>query len=264
MCYRFVEYSIPIGTFDPVIDCTYVLLMENSPRERTIMKTIQEAHLTKLVRVQYNKGFRKCTKTLPEQKTNFDLIHALQNVFKNALTHGYKRIVVLEDDCIFDERIHDPVIVNDLTTFLRDRDPDVYNLGTWMYLTLPWAPFTQKHHRMLVGLLAHAMVYNKKYMETTIHAMHLSPDIEPMFHFHAFTYYKPLAYQLLPETENSREGYYSIPCVSKFIRSVFRMDTMYQPGFDRMHKISQGVSIFIFILIVIVTRLHMKNQPSLL
>jgi hypothetical protein len=237
--------------------------MENSPRERTILKTVQESHLTQRARIQYNKGFRKCEKTsLPKQKTNFDLIHALQNVFKDALTQGYKRIVVLEDDCIFDERIHDPEVVNDLTTFLRDRDPDVYNLGTWMYLTPPWAPLIQKHHRMLAGALAHAMVYNKKYMETTLQAMHLGSDIEPMFHFSAFTYYKPLAYQLLTETENRLEGYYGVPFISNFLRSVFKMDTTYQPGFDRMHKISQGVSIFIFILIVLFTRLYMKNQPS--
>lgn len=251
MCYRFVEYSsVPHGTFDSVIDCTYVLLMENSPREQSILKTVKEVQLTQCVRIQYNKGFKKCTKKLPEQKTNFDLMHALQNVFKDALMNGYERIVVLEDDCIFDERIHDPEVVNDLTTFLRDTNPEVYNLGTMIFLTFPWAPLFQKHHRMLCGGLTHAMIYNKKYMKSIVQSIHVSTDIEPTFHFSAFTYYKPLAYQLLTKTENSQDGWFGLwPIMQAVGIGPLRLDIVPQPGFDRMYKVSQGVSIFIFFLI---------------
>jgi len=261
MCYRFVEYSSVLrGTFDSVIDCTYVLLMENSPREESILKTVKEAQLTKCVRIQYNKGFRKCTKNLPEQRTNFDLMHALQNVFKDALMNGYERIVVLEDDCLFDERIHDPEVVNDLTTFLRDTNPKVYNLGTMIFLTFPWAPLFQKHHRMLCGSMTHAMIYNKKYMETVVQSIHMSTDIEPTFHFSAFTYHKPLAYQLFTPTENSQEGWYGAwPAINYLIFERFHMDTCYQPGFDRMYKVSHGMSIVIFLLIFFLLPLHLHH-----
>lgn len=261
MCYRFVEYSsVPRGTFDSVIDCTYVLLMENSPREKSILKTIQDAQLTQRVRIQYNKGFRKCTKELPEQKPNFDLCHALQNVFKDALANEYERIVVLEDDCLFDERIRDPEVVGDLTTFLRDRDPEVYNLGTMIFLTFPWAPLFQKHHRLLFGSLTHAMIYNKKYMETVAQSIHMSTDFEPIFHFSAFTYHKPLAYQLFTPTENSQEGWYGLwPIMNYLIFERFHMDTCYQPGFDRMYKVSHGMSIVIFLLIFYLIFIRVKK-----
>jgi hypothetical protein len=109
MCYRLVEevFKVP-GNFDSCIDCTYVLIMEGSPREKHIREEVAKAGITSRVIYQYNKGYKKCRKNLRVQKTNYDLEHALKNAFRDALDRGYVRILVLEDDCEFDDRIKNP------------------------------------------------------------------------------------------------------------------------------------------------------------
>ena len=122
-CYRTKSYTIDKGNYDGVIECTYVLLMENSKREEQILRQIEDAKVTSKVVIQYNKGYKKCEKNLKVNRPNYDLVHALKNVFKHALDRGYSRIIVLEDDCQFDESIRDPVVVNDLRTFFGSTRP---------------------------------------------------------------------------------------------------------------------------------------------
>src|SRR5210317_1161689 len=125
-CYRFVEeVSKHTGNFVECIDCMYVLLMEGTDREAQVREHIKEAGITSKVIYQYNKGYRECKKNLRVQATNYDLEHALKNAFRDALAKGYKRIIVLEDDCEFDERIKNPEIINDVCSFLIHQNPKI-------------------------------------------------------------------------------------------------------------------------------------------
>ena len=104
-CYYYREYKLPKGNLDSTVDCTYVLIMHDSPREDQIYQHIMKAEPTSRVIFQYNYGYKKCNKSLRKNKPNIDLEHAVKTMFKHALDSGYKRILVLEDDCEFDERI---------------------------------------------------------------------------------------------------------------------------------------------------------------
>lgn len=255
MCYRYEYYNFDHGVFDDVVDCTYVMLMEDSPRESHILETISKHTPTSKCIIQYNQGYKKCKKDIKKQLPNHDLVHCLQTVFKHAMKNGYYRILVLEDDCIFDERIHDPEIVNDITTFISENDPKIYSLGTLMHIPLPWEPIFRKHHRLLWATCTHAMIYNLKYMTEVYDKEFVGPctDVEINRHLDKFTYYKPIAYQTFPDTENSKLGWI-IPglkeCSNFIFFKPFGLTHKPQPGFDNVVLIHQLITLLMFIYIL--------------
>lgn len=250
MCYRYEHYNFLYGKFDDIVDCTYVMLMENSSREKTILETIGKYKPSSKCIIQYNKGYKKCKKNIKKQLPNHDLVHSLQTVFKHAIKSGYQRILVLEDDCIFDERINDPEIINDITTFISKKDPKIYSLGTTIHFPVPWDPIISKHHRLLYGTCAHAMIYNLKYMTETCDIDFMGPgtDIEINRHWDKFVYYKPIAYQIFPDTENSQIGWI-IPGLKQITNFLLFKPTGLthkpQPGFDIITIIFQILSVYI-------------------
>lgn len=252
-CYRTKSYTIDGGNYDGVIECTYVLLMENSKREESIRRQIEDAKITSKVVIQYNKGYKKCEKNLKVNRPNYDLVHALKNVFKHALTQGYSRIIVLEDDCQFDERIKDPVVVNDLRTFLERRDPEIYNLGTTFSLPSPIDVLLHnKNQRLLYTICAHAVIYNKKYMENALtrEFMNGHTDFEMNRIFSKFTYTYPLAYQLFEDTENQKAETGLVRFVTNSVFKPLKLDTQVQPGFDRLKLIFDYLSVALFLLLL--------------
>lgn len=252
-CYYTKSYTIDNGNYDGVVECTYVLLMENSEREEQIIRQIEEAQITSQVVLQYNKGYKKCEKYLRVNKPNYDLVDALKNVFKHALEQGYSRIIVLEDDCQFDERIKDPVVVNDLRTFLKKRDPQIYNLGTTLSLTSPLDILLHKRNqRLLYTTCAHAVIYNKTYMKNALtrEFMMSHTDFEMNRVWSKYTYTYPLAYQLLEETDNKREGWGYVAFIADILFKPLKLDTQVQPGFDRLKLTFDYVSIMLFLLLL--------------
>ena len=253
-CYYTKSYTIDNGNYDGVVECTYVLLMENSEREEQILRQIEEAQITSQVVLQYNKGYKKCEKDLRVNKPNYDLEDALKNSFKHALDQGYSRIIVLEDDCQFDERIRDPVVVNDLHTFLKKRDPEIYNFGTTISLTSPIDILLHnKNQRLLYTTCTHAVIYNKTYMKNALTREFMAGhvDFEMNRTWSKYTYMYPLAYQKITETENAKEGWGSAYYLMKNIMiKPLKLDTQVQPGFDRLKLTFDYVSILLFLLLL--------------
>lgn len=247
-CYRLVEEP---GNFDSCIDCTYVLLMEGSPREKHIREQVTKYGITSRVVYQYNKGYKKCHKDLHVQKPNYDLEHALKNAFKDALTRGFKRVLVLEDDCEFDDRIRNPMIIDDLCGFLKTNNPDVYTLGSFLPVV---NPFTfSNHQRLLLNFSSHAIVYNRKYMEWLVNndCMLGHVDFETNRHWSKFTYKLPLAYQKVVSTENTKEGwrgYYEV--LNTFLFKPFGIDRRVQPGYDLIKKWSDILVVLLCVWIL--------------
>ena len=100
-CYKMQKYKFKNGMFDRSCDCCYVLTMENSKRKKKYMRQLKIFHPHSLVKIQTNKGFKKCKKTLREQKTPFDILDAYYNVFLDAKKNNYDHILVFEDDFFF-------------------------------------------------------------------------------------------------------------------------------------------------------------------
>jgi len=255
-CYRFIEdvSEIP-GNFDRCINCMYVLLMEGSDREAQIREHVAQAGITSKVVYQYNKGYKKCKKKMLKQSTNYDLEHALKNVFRDALARGYKRIIVLEDDCEFDERIRDSYIVNDICTFLVNKNPEIYSLGSNFPVVNPVnILFGSRHQLMLINGGTHAMIYNQKYMEKLLKTDALlgHVDVETNRHLSKFTYHVPMAYQKMIMTENVRNSWSSFyTLMNTLIWKPLGMDTRVQPGYDNIKKWFETFVVIIFFIMIL-------------
>ena len=137
-CYTFKEINVSEGLFDNVIDCCYVLVLEGSERESTINDRLSiMGYPCKKIRIQYNKGFRNCEKVLKEQKTNYDIIDANNNVFLDAKKNKFKNIMVLEDDFIFTDRVKNPEIIKDVENLFDSMDVNIFNLGPILFIYNP-------------------------------------------------------------------------------------------------------------------------------
>ena len=255
-CYRFVEEVSDIpGNFDEYIDCMYVLLMEGSDREAQVREHVAQAGITSKVIYQYNKGYKKCRKNLRKQSTNYDLEHALKNVFRDALAKGYKRIIVLEDDCEFDERIKNPEIINDVCSFLIHQNPKIYTLGSTIPVVNPLDVLTHsRHHRLLLNFGSHCIIYNAEYMKwlTRNDCMLGHVDFETNRHISKYTYKIPLAYQKMVLTENVKEGW-DIPykILNTLIFSPAGVTTRVQPGYDYIKKWFETFVVIIFFIMIL-------------
>ena len=254
-CYYYEEVYTERGNLDPSIDCTYVLIMHDSPRKQQIYQNVMKSHLTTNVIFQYNYGYKKCDKLLRRRGPNYDLEHAVKTIFRNALSRGYRRILVLEDDCQFDERITNEEVVKDLNSFLLEKNPSIYNLGPTFSLSSPFDILSgNKHHFLLYNNAAHAMVYNEKYMRYMLNNEFLGGhvDLETNRHFSKYTYHVPLAYQLVEKTENATYGWGSVwPLVDTFLVKPSGIDKDVQPGYDVLKSMSDYVSFVLCLFLIL-------------
>ena len=56
-CYQFKHMANTDGIFNKTIDATYVLHLEGNGRHESVIKQLNEYHLTNDVYILYNKGF---------------------------------------------------------------------------------------------------------------------------------------------------------------------------------------------------------------
>lgn len=130
-CYHFKTIKNKNGLYDSFVDMTYVLIMENSEREKHVYDQLEKFQPTKTVKVQYNKGYKKCKKQLCDNKANWDLFDAHYNIILDAYRNNYNNILILEDDFVINEKlIFDRDKVKDIEKFINKVDVDVYLLGT--------------------------------------------------------------------------------------------------------------------------------------
>lgn len=250
-CYYYEEFHTTHGNLDPSIDCTYVLIMHKSPRKEQIYQNVMKSNLTSHIIFQYNHGYKKCNKNLRKDGPNYDLEHANKTAFSHALNRGYKRIIVLEDDCQFDDRILEREVVDDLNTFLIGKNPKVYNLGPTVSISSPIDILKKhKHHLLLYNNASHAMVYNDEYMHNAINTNFMlgHADFETNRHTSKYTYHKPLAYQIVERSENSKDGWgYLWNFMDIFIIRPTGIDKQVQPGYDILKRNNDYLSLFIFV-----------------
>lgn len=266
-CYTYKEYDLGQGSLDPSVDCTYVMVMEDSSRIEQIYEQVLAAGLTGKVIFQVNKGYKKCHKKgLQALKPNYDLVDANKAAFQHALNRGFKRILLLEDDCEFDSRVHDPEIIDDLNIFLVRKDPCIYNLGPVFGFCSPLDVLARrKHQLMLYTTHNHAVIFNDVCMKRLLERNYIwgHTDVELNRHLSKYTYHKPLAYQKIDlNTENMRHGWGS--GWRRFADVVLvkptGVDKNVQPGFDRFKNTCDILSVLIFLIIVIKVTTHFINR----
>jgi hypothetical protein len=203
-----------------------------------VEEQLKKFPITRTNYILFNKGFKKCKKNIHMQIPPIDLVDAFLHVFADANEKGYQNILVLEDDFIFNELIHQENIQEEINRFLKDNQENefAYYFGCIPFLQIPsFSP----HRRLIIQASAHSVVYSRslrtkileKKQETIRDWDYL---LSLLFVSNLFMYYRPLTYQLYPVTENSKYwGYYhnyTFPIILKYITPLLELDKKVEPG----------------------------------
>jgi hypothetical protein len=253
-CYRFEKLEYKSGLLDDCVDATYIIHLEDNGRLPHIHEQLQKFQPSRTVYVAINRGFKNCEKKLPEAIPSHDLIHAFLTAFKHAEQNGYKNILVLEDDFIFDDAILEKDNTDSICKFIKglENEPFLYSLGCLPYIQVP---ISYKHRVALIKSATHACIYTKsirtQLMLTSIKKIS-DWDIYTNFNVKQYIYHIPLCYQLITETENSKHWKY-LPLLTELnnaSKSFLNMDTTPIPGFQYYYWFSL-IMFFILLLIVL-------------
>jgi hypothetical protein len=136
---------------------------------------------------------------------------------------------------------------------LDQRDPQIYNLGTTFSLISPTDVLLHnKNQRLLYTTCAHAVIYNKTYMENALTRKFMlgHADLEHNRTWSKYTYTYPLAYQLFEDTENKKEGWGYVSNIADILFKPLKLDTQVQPGFDRLKLAFDYLSVASFLLLL--------------
>lgn len=275
-CYRFDYIRFDNGLLDKIIDAVYVILLENSDRTENVYKQINHYKLSKNTYIQINKGYKNCEKKLMKQQSNYDLLDSNYNIWLHAKENNYNNILILEDDFIFDNRILDKNILNDLNNFINNYKFDIYSLGNLPIILSPF--LLTKHPKMLNGGASHSIILTKGIRNILIDKYENDIDwlknsrghidwIYTTNNFNYHIYYKPLCYQTFPKTENMDTWDQGLNIILKIIINfssnilipLLKLDKQPQPGFDIIYIFSYTLSISLYLLIIyIIYKLYQK------
>ena len=277
-CYRFDYIRFDNGLLDNIIDAVYVILLENSDRTENVYKQLNKYKLSKNTYIQINKGYKNCEKKLMKQQSNYDLFDSNYNIWLHANENNYNNILILEDDFIFDNRILDRNVLNDLDNFINNKEFDIYSLGNTPLLLSP--VLLTKHPKLLFSSLAHSIILPKntrniliyKYKNDINWLKSSRGHIDWIYttnNFNYHIYYKPLCYQTFPKTENMGTWDQDLNIIFKIITNIssniliplLKLDKQSQPGFDIAYIFFYVLSITLYILIIyIIYRLCKKSN----
>tara|TARA_B110000285_G_C15014991_1_gene558555 strand:+ start:270 stop:1118 length:849 start_codon:yes stop_codon:yes gene_type:complete len=274
-CYSFDYIQYSNGLLDNIIDAVYVILLENSDRTENVYKQLNKYKLSKNTYIQINKGYKNCKKILMKQQSNYDLFDSNYNIWLHANENNYNNILILEDDFIFDNRILDRNVLNDLDNFINNKEFDIYSLGNAPLLLSPF--LLTKHPKLLFSALAHSIILPKNTRNILIYKYKNDVDwlkksrghidwIYTTNNFNYHIYYKPLCYQTFPKTENMGTWDQDLNIILKMLNYIwimliplFKLDKQAQPGFDIIYIFFNIFSITLYLIIIyIIYRLYIK------
>ena len=134
--YSYKELKFSEGFLDFSVDITYILTMNNSiERHKNIKTQLNEVVPTSKVVIVYNQGYKKIKKVNDcgiIDRSYDDLTHAVTHIFDLAEKNNYNRILILEDDFIFDSNRMTDEVVN-VNNFIINNQPNLYSLGCINY-----------------------------------------------------------------------------------------------------------------------------------
>jgi hypothetical protein len=187
----------------PNVDMTYVLIMTGSKYEERVRGQLNDYPFTRNIYLQWNYGFRNCSKHLTKQKTDSDLSDAYMIAFSHAIQHNYNRILILEDDFVVNE-ITD-IDRKNIYDFLEIYNPEILTLGSVILKSYDKYFLNNNFLQINDKMGTHAMIYNKD----TINKLYIKLynekiDIDLFTNriIKIYSYKLPLIIQLFPKTEN--------------------------------------------------------------
>jgi len=245
-CYRYEKISTH-NKFDsqiifPIIDMTYVLIMNGSNYEERVRKQLNEYPFTRNIYLQWNYGFKNCRKYLPNQNTVSDLSDAYIIAFNNAIQNNYNRIMILEDDFVVTEITNNDQ--ENIHNFLKIYNPEILTLGSIIVKSSDKYFLNNNFLQIHSKYGTHAMIYNQDIINKLYYNKNvLNIDIDNLTNKYCniYCYKLPLIIQLLPKTEN-RNNWNSNKFnkfVSDFLIWLFGLDNekRYKNTYKYLHNI---------------------------
>jgi hypothetical protein len=250
------------GIFRKTIDATYVVHLEGNGRYDSVMKQLNEYHLTNDVYILHNKGFKKCDKTNNVVYPADDLVDAFLQIFKHANEKKYENVLILEDDFIFTNDVKNATHINNINNFLIKKtvqnESFMYYIGCIPYLALPIIDGNNTYFPLLSSG-THSVIYSKKYRKEFVTDFDKiqSKDWDVMHNVYSmnkYMYGQPLCYQLFVDTENKKTWgnhflimqYLSI--IPKLIIKLAGIDKQIEPGYSILYAISKILPVIILLL----------------
>ncbi len=128
--YEHLKFDNPIFT---TIQNAVILTMKNSSRHNRVKEEINKNPVCRNVIIQYNVGYKQCTKNYVDSSSK-DLLHAVINALRKL--NGNGPILILEDDVCFTSNLrHHAVHVDDFIKY--NAVWDIYSLGSCPLIALP-------------------------------------------------------------------------------------------------------------------------------
>jgi len=259
--YKFKKIIFKNGFLNNSTDATYIIHLVGNGRYEHIQKQLSEYHPTNIVYILYNKGYKKSKKKSFIINPPLDLIDAFLEIFKHANRGKYNNILILEDDFIFSTEIKKEEHINKINDTINNLGNTnfIYFLGCIPKLMIPYDLY---HYKILASCGTHSVIYSKR---NRIDILKINQeniidwDVLQNINKTRICYYKPLCYQILPETENSKYWGYknkidTFWCsVGKFRNKILNLNKHPEPGTSIMYficKISPYIFIIIFIYII--------------
>jgi hypothetical protein len=181
--------------------------MENSKRKDQYENQLKEFIPTKTIYIVHNKGYKKCSKILPEEIPPYDISDAYLNAMNHSFENNYNNILILEDDFIFNKKIKDNKIINEIKyIFDKKSEPFFFNLGPIPLLFSP--TYNLNIYNGIHTLTTQSVIYNKNIIfeilnDKNIHNF-LQYDQYLASNYKHYFYKIPLSYQTFPNTDNKK------------------------------------------------------------
>ena len=257
-CYKIKTIYNTDGLFDYSIDATYIIYLEgNIKRLKNIQEQLNNISPTKKIHILINKGWKKCNKSKYITNTAKDLVDCNITCFKHAKKYNYNNILILEDDFIFD-KINKNDIQN-INYFLKN---NINDKMSFYFGTLPFVflPYSQYIYRGIINIYTHSVVFTKNLRNDILKYNYKNifcwDTFQNYYNNNKYYYYKPLCFQVIEETENSKNW-----PVFSFIRKlwfklVYLLNANIEPKifFQFIYLISYIITISLLIILLFILK----------
>ena len=256
-CYTFETRNYTNGLFN--VDATYIIHLENNGRYQNIENQLSQFTPSNKVYILINKGY-KCKQDINIPDSN-DLIDANLTILNDAKLKNYENILILEDDFMFDERLHNKNHQDNINKFIKTHKNQDYCfiLGCIPYIQIPYNSTTYRGY----SGGAHSIIYSKsiihKIIKDTNKINGWDIYIKTKYIWNNYIYYTPLCYQLFPDTENSRHwgqnSYiaYILNYIAKIFIKILGLDKSIEPGYTIMYVLSK---LLFFVLLYLIYKFY--------
>ena len=263
-CYRYEKRNYDDPIFNNV-DATYIIHLENNGRITDIEDQLSKYHPSRDVFIVFNKGYKKCNKNPSIKNSALDLIDANQNIILHSIENGYDTILILEDDFQFSPQVNNIKDQTRVDKFLENnKDNDyLYYLGALPYIKT--YGFISYHPNIILSMGTHACIFSKSIKKKILDNIDNETDwdhVMAKLSLYRYGYYKPLCYQLIPETENQKTWFNTTPilryCVINFFKTL-KLDTQTEPGYGFFYVFSEVTFTLILLLIILICYMVYKK-----